>query len=237
MTAPAPYHLYYWPTIPGRGEFVRLILEEAAAPYVDVARLPEAEGGGFAAIREVLLGSPGIPPLAPPVLVDGDLVLAQVANIAIYLGRRHELVPADEGDLFRANQLQLTIADLVGEVHDTHHPVRHNEVYEIQRDEARRRAEEFTTTRMGKFLGYFERALGVSDGPHFFAALSVVDLSMFQVLVGIEHAFPRAFAAIRGQIPRLVALRDAIAERPRIAAYLESPRRLPFSDGIFRRYP
>ena len=32
------YELYYWPSIQGRGEFIRLTLEEAGADYVDVAR-------------------------------------------------------------------------------------------------------------------------------------------------------------------------------------------------------
>ncbi|MEZ4384987.1 MAG: glutathione S-transferase [Nannocystaceae bacterium] len=238
MTTSAPYRLYYWPGIPGRGEFIRLILEEAGAAYVDVARLPAAEGGGVASIHEILRCTPGVPPLAPPVLVDGDLALAQVANIALYLGRRHGLVPTAEADLFRANQLQLTIADLVAEVHDTHHPVLHNDYYEAQRAEAVRRSEEFTTARMGKFLGYFERALAAGPGPYYFGeAPSVVDLSVFQSLVGVEYAFPRAFAAIRAQLPGLVALRERVAARPRIAAYLASPRRQPFADGIFRRYP
>ena len=40
------YELHYWPRIQGRGEFVRLALEQAGAEYVDVARGPKSSGGG-----------------------------------------------------------------------------------------------------------------------------------------------------------------------------------------------
>lgn len=236
-----PYRLYYWPSIPGRGEFVRLALAEADAPYVDVARLPEREGGGAASVIEVLRRELSVPPLAPPVLVDGPLVLAQVATILLYLGDRHGLAPADPAGRLHANQLQLTIADLVAEAHDTHHPVAMGEYYEDQMAEARRRAAHFTGVRMAKFLGYFERVLEGNPSASGFAVgdrLSYVDLSLFQVAEGLSYAFPRAFERLRGRLPRLGELRDRVAARPRIAAYLESPRRLPFSEGgIFRRYP
>lgn len=248
--APA-YELYYWPGIQGRGEFVRLALVEADVPYVDVARLPEAEGGGVARMREVLeRGHPGapsgarvdaVPPFAPPILVHGDLVLAQVANILLFLGRRHGLAPADEPGLHQALQLQLTIADLVAEVHDTHHPVAVAEVYEAQRAEARRRADHFTRARMPKFLRYFERVLEGEHGDGGFivgGALSFVDLSLFQVVCGLGYAFPRALAKIEGELPRVMGLRDRVQARPRIAGYLESAERLAFNEhGIFRRYP
>jgi len=231
------YELFYWPSIQGRGEFIRLALEEADAAYVDVARRPEAEGGVTAILK--LLHAPGIAPIAPPFLRSGTLVISQTANILLYLGPRHRLVPTDEASRLHAHQLQLTVADLVAEVHETHHPVASSLRYEEQKPEARRRAELFVRERIPKFLSHFERAVEASSGPYLFGDdVSYVDLSLFQLLQGLGYAFPRATSHIAPRVPALVALCDRVRERPRIAAYLASPRRIPFNeDGIFRRYP
>ncbi len=239
------YELFYWPTLQGRGEYVRLVLEQAGARYRDVARLPESEGGGFKAVIGAFRGDGlgvGMLPLAPPILRHGELVLAQVANICLYLARRHGLAPAEEGRLLEANQLQLTIADLVAEAHDTHHPVAKSKYFEDQVEAAAQYAEGFRSARMPKFLGYFEHVLSAntaSGGRHLVGErLSYVDLSMFQTLEGLAYAFPRAYARLEPTIPQLSALRARVAALPRIAAYLESPRRIAFNeDGIFRRYP
>ncbi|MCA9705649.1 MAG: glutathione S-transferase [Myxococcales bacterium] len=243
MTAQAPYALYYWPSIPGRGEFVRLVLEQAGVPYDDVARRPEAEGGGVAAIQQQLRADgPGLRPLAPPVLVHGERRLAQMASICAYLAVRHGLVPEDEASRVQALQLQLTLADLVGEVHDTHHPVSIGDYYEDQKPEARRRAASFVAARLPKFLGYFEgvlRANAPGQGLHLVGrATSYVDLGLAHVLRGLEYAFPRGLARVEPQIPGLLALRRHVDALPRIAAYRASPRCLPLGEhGIFRRYP
>jgi glutathione S-transferase len=232
------YELFYWPTIQGRGEFVRLALEDAGAPYVDVARRPQSEGGGVAAMMK-LLHAPGLAPFAPPFLRHGALVVAQTANILLYLGPRLGLVPGDESSRLHAHQLELTIGDMVAEVHDTHHPVGASLYYEDQKPEARRYAKLFVAERIPKFLSHFERALQPSRGPYLFGdQASYVDLSLFQLLQGLGYAFPRATARIAPEVPRLVALCDRVRGRERIAAYLASPRRLAFNeDGIFRRYP
>lgn len=236
----ARYELYYWPSIQGRGEFVRLPFEEAGVPYVDVARLPESEGGGVKALLK-LLGDPyeETPPFAPPVLRHGKTLVAQVSNILQFVAPRLGLVPDDERSRLWAHQLQLTIADLVAEIHDTHHPVATGLYYEDQKVEAKRCAGHFNAERLPKFLGYFERALARNGSEHLVgASLSYVDLSMFHLLTGLAYAFPIALAKVTAKTPRLLALRDRVAERPRIAAYLASPRRLPFSEnGIFRHYP
>jgi glutathione S-transferase len=235
-----PYQLYYWPGLQGRGEFVRLTLEDAGAPYVDVARLPAAEGGGIPALRKLMKsGAAPLEPFAPPFLKSGELVIAQTANILLYLAPRHGLIPTDEASRLRGNQLQLAVADLVGEAHDTHHPLSTGLYYEDQKPAALTRATSFVRERLPKFLGYFERVLKANDGKHFVGdAVSYVDLSVFQVIEGLHYAFPRGMAGMASQIPRLLALRDAVAARPQLSAYLASPRRLPFNeDGIFRRYP
>lgn len=238
-----PYALYYWPGLPGRGEFVRLVLEQAGAPYDDVARRPESEGGGVKAIMAELRGTgPGLRPLAPPVLVHGRLRIAQTANICAWLAARHGLVSDDEGARAEALQLQLTIADLVGEAHDTHHPVGTGEYYEDQKVEARRYAAQFVKERMPKFLRYFESVLQANadgQGRHLLGgSLTYVDLSMDQLLRGLEYAFPRAFAKLVPEIPGLLALRDHVDALPRIAAYRASARCVGFNEtGIFRRYP
>jgi glutathione S-transferase len=235
------YELYYWPGIQGRGEFVRLALEEAAAEYVDVARLPEESGGGARALMRVL-GESTPPAFAPPILRSGELLIAQTANILQYLGPRLGLVPDGEAARLFAHQLQLTIADFILEIHDVHHPIASSLYYEDQKPEALRRAVPFTKERIPKYLGYFERVLeknqvgenGALVGP----SLSYVDLSMFQVMAGLKYAFPNTLSKLTPTIPRLVALRDHVAARPGIAAYLASPRRIPFNEsGIFRRYP
>jgi glutathione S-transferase len=231
------YALYYWPEIQGRGEFVRLALEDAGAAYDDVARAKT----GMAAMMAMLDDkSASRPPFAPPFLRSGRQVIAQVANILRYLGPRLDLSPRGQADRSFAHQLQLTVTDLVAEVHDTHHPVGNSLYYEDQKPEARRRAKEFRDSRIGKFLGYFERVLAANPKGADWAVggdATTVDLSLFQVVEGLRYAFPRAMARREKHWPLLVALHDRVAARPRIAEYLGSPRRIPFNeDGIFRHY-
>jgi glutathione S-transferase len=235
------YQLYYWPDVQGRGEFVRLSLEEAGAPYRDVAREP-GRGAGVGALVRFLDGRHlERPPFAPPFLQSGRLLIGQTANILQYLGPRHGLAPKDERGRLWTHQLQLTLADLVGEVHDTHHPVAGSLYYEDQKKEARRRSADFLQTRVPKYLGYFEQLLAKNTrGTHFLAGtkLTYVDLSMFQVMSGLAYAFPRAMKKSARRYRRLLALWARVQDRPRIAAYLASPRRIPFNEqGIFRRYP
>src|SRR3954471_18825671 len=230
------YELYYWPTIQGRGEFVRLALEEAGAAYVDVAR-ERGKGRGVAAMTALMQGEGlATPPFAPPLLKDGERVVGQTANILLYLGGRLGLAPRDEAGRLWTHQLQLTIADLVNEAHETHHPVGIDLYYEDQQREAKRRGTEFRDSRIPKFLGWFERVLAANPkGPaHLVGArLTYADLSLFQVVAGLRYAFPRAGERALAATPHVLALHDAVAARPRIAAYLASPRRIPFNeDGI-----
>jgi glutathione S-transferase len=230
------YELYYWPSIQGRGEFVRLALEDAGADYVDIARKPK----GMAAMMR-LMESRSIerPPFAPPFLKAGKLVIAQTANILFYLGPRLDLVPKSDPIRLWAHQLQLTIADWVAEAHDTHHPIAGSLYYEDQKKEAKRRAADFTAERISKYLGYFERILKRNGGAYLLGKkISYVDLSLFQMIEGLRYAFPRAMARLEPKHPLSIALRDRVAARPRLAAYLSSERRIPFNqEGIFRHYP
>ncbi len=233
------YQLHYWPTIQGRGEFVRLALEEAGAAYVDVARGDEEDGGGEEALMADI-GAHDHPSFAPPYLVDGGQVIGQTANILLHLGPRHGLAPKAEAGRLWVNQLQLTIADLVAEAHDVHHPVGMGLYYEDQKEEAGRRAKEFRTQRIKKYLGWYETVLekapkgGWLTGGH----PTYADLSLFQAVEGLRYAFPHAMKRLEPKLERVIAVRDAVAERPNIAAYLSSKRRIPFStEGIFRAYP
>jgi glutathione S-transferase len=235
-----PYQLFYWPMLQGRGEFVRLVLEEAGAPYVDVARQPEDEGGGVASILSVLRGDRGRqPPYAPPILIDGDLVLAQSAAICAYLAERHQLAPDDSAGRWEALQLQLTIADVADEAHDTHHPVSAALYFEDQEEEAKRSARQFIDERMPGYLSYFERVVESREGPWLMGSeLTYPDLSLFQLLEGLAYAFPKGFARASAPFPSVLRIRDSVAERPRVAAYLSSDRRIPFNEhGVFRHYP
>jgi glutathione S-transferase len=230
-----PYELYYWPEIQGRGEFIRLALEEAGVPYVDVARLPESEGGGSKAIVRLLRGEGGQSPLffAPPILRAGKMWIAQTSLILEVIAPGLGLVPQEEASRVLCQQVQLTIADFVAEVHDAHHPIASSLYYEDQKDEARRRTATFLNERLPKFLRHFDGVLGDKEWM-VGSALSYADLSMFQVLAGLAYAFPHA----PRPTPRLLSLGERVAKRPNIAAYLDSKRRIPFNTkGIFRRYP
>lgn len=230
------YELYYWPEIQGRGEYVRLALEEAGADYVDVARVRKS--GSDTMMKLMRSQRIATPSFAPPFLKAGKLTIGQTANILLYLGGRHGLAPANEAGRLWVHQLQLTIADLVVEVHDTHHPVASSLYYEDQKKEAKRRAEDFRKSRAPKFLDYFERVLGASTGPYLTGRrLSYADLSLFQVVEGLRYAFPKATRRLERQVPNVVALHDRVMARPNVAAYLASERRIPFNDmGIFRHY-
>ena len=231
------YELYYWPGIQGRGEFIRLTLEEAGAEYVDVGRGPD----GVSALMAMMATEGNRhPSFAPPFLKHGRTVVGQSANILFYLGPRHGLAPDSEAARLWTHQIQLTIADLVVEAHDTHHPLGGDLYYEDQKPESLRRTETFRKNRMPKFLGWFEGILaGNGKGRHLVGnRLTYADLSLFQLVEGLRYALPKAMARAEKKAPHVIALHDAIAARPRIAAYLASPRRLPFNEhGIFRHYP
>lgn len=229
-----PYELYYWTGIQGRGEFIRLALEDAKADYIDVAREE-----GDEVMNSWLEGKhEGAVPFAPPFLKSGRLVIAQVANILQYLGPRLDLVPDSESRRLQAHQIELTITDFVAEAHDSHHPVGMGLYYEDQKPEAKRRAEEFRNERMPKYLGYLEQCIERGGGRHALREHSYVDLSMFQVLAALNYAYPKAMARLGKKLPLLTAVHDRVAQRPNIAAYLASPRRLAFNtNGVFRHYP
>lgn len=235
------YELYYWPSIQGRGEFVRLALEETGADYVDVARL-SGPGRGIPALQRVLNGAGADQlPYAPPFLKAGNMVIGQTANILMYLAPRLGLVPKSESSRLWAHQLQLTIADFVAEAHDTHHPISGALYYHQQKPEARRRAKHFTTTRIPKYLDYFEKILaGKPKGRSYVvgATFTYVDLSVFQMIAGLCYAFPKTMRRVQSNYPCLVDLCARVTARPNIAAYLASKRRIAFNEhGIFRHYP
>ena len=228
------YELLYWPGIQGRGEYVRLVLEDAGAEYADVAR----SGRGMATMMKMMEARRGTPPFAPPFLKAGKLVIGQTANILLYLGSRHGLAPKAEAGKLWVHQLQLTVADLVLEIHDTHHPLGPSLYYEDQRGQAKKRSGEFWKDRLPKYLGYFERLLQASGGAYVTGRrLTYADLSLFQIVEGLRYAFPGRMKTFERRIPGLVDLHDRVAIRPNIKAYLESDRRIAFNeDGIFRHY-
>jgi glutathione S-transferase len=230
------YELYYWPTIQGRGEFVRLALEEAGADYIDVAR--ESEG---VAVMMRMMDHADHPPFAPPFLKDGETIIGQTAAILLYLGARHDLAPKDPTGGLWTQQIQLTIADFVAEAHDTHHPIGVELYYEDQKEEALRRSAEFRKSRIPKFLDWFETILSHNPGRGGYlvgSSVTYADLSLFQVVEGLSYAFPKATTRALKKAPKVAMLHRTVSERPRIKAYLASPRRIPFNEeGIFRRYP
>jgi glutathione S-transferase len=234
--------LHYWPTIQGRGEFVRLALEAAGAAYVDVARDGRATGRGVAALQRHLDDErSATPPFAPPFLKDGDVLVAQTAAILHHLAPSLKLVARSATARLWTLQIQMTIGDAVDEAHDTHHPIAPGLYYEEQQPEARRRARDFCAHRMSKYLHWFERILKQNPaGTRYLVGgrLSYADLSLFQLVEGLRYAFPKAAAMSLQATPQVTALHDRVATLPRVAAYLRSPRRIPFNEqGIFRHYP
>ena len=229
MLTPIRYRLYYWPEIQGRGEFIRLALEDAGADYVDVWRTKN----GMQETKEKN------PPFAPPYLVASKLVISQTANILQYLGPRLRLAPKDEAGRLWVHQLQLTIADWLVEVHDVHHPIGSGFYYEEQKRESKRRAADFIAARLPKYLDYFEEILRRARGSYLLGkACCYADLSLFQMVAGLRYAFPAAFSRLERRCPRIIGLHGRVAARPRLAAYLASPRRIAFNrQGIFRHYP
>jgi glutathione S-transferase len=230
------YQLYYWPGIQGRGEFVRLALEDSGAAYDDVAR----GKGGMDRMMAMMRGEgEKHQPFAPPFLKAGKLVIAQVANILFYLGPRLKLSPRDEAGRLWLHQLQLTVTDFVKEIHDTHHPIASGLYYEDQKSEAKQYAQHFLKARAPKYLGYFEAVLTKSGGPYVLGRkFSYIDLSLFQLIEGLRYAFPKAMTRIERKVPGVVGVHDRVAKRPRIKAYVASARRLAFNEsGIFRHYP
>jgi len=230
------YELYYWPEIQGRGEFVRLALEEAGASYVDVAR---RKGGTAATFKLMENERVKQVPFAPPFLKAGRMLIGQTANILLFLGARHGLAPRDEAGRLWVHQLQLTIADFVVEAHDTHHPIGSGLYYEDQKKEAKRRTADFLQNRVPKYFGYFEEVLERNRGSKYLVGkrLTCADLSLFQIVAGMRYAFPNAMAKVEKKHPRVVAVHDLVTARPRVAAYLKSKRRIPFNEsGIFRHY-
>ena len=229
-----PYDLWYWPGIQGRGEFVRLALEAGGIEYRDRAR-KEGPDALIAAMKSY--GGRG--PFAPPFLATDGMAIAQVANILLYLGDRHGLAPSAIGDRYWLHQLQLTIADLVAEVHDVHHPVDNNAYYEEQKPEAIRAAAQFRANRIPKFLAHFDAAADANEGEWLIdGRWTYADTSLFQIVEGLRYMFPRRMAAVEGRYPALLRVHALVAELPGVRAYLASDRRLPFNEnGIFRHYP
>ncbi len=231
------YELYYWPSSQGRGEFVRLALEEAGADYIDIARRSAA--GREAVARMLAARRSATPPFAPPILKAGNVVVSHAANILQFLGPRLRLAPKAEAGRLWVHGLQLTMTDFVKEVHDTHHPIATSRYYEEQKKEAKLYTREFLKIRAPKYLGYFEDVLRRNGGKHLAGrSLTYVDLSLFQIVTGMRYAFPKTMKKLEKDIPLSVKLRDAVAARPNIKAYLASPRRIDFNEnGIFRNYP
>ena len=225
------YDLWYWDGLPGRGEFVRLALEAGGIPYRDRARENED------ALPRDMARHRTHPSFAPPYLVADGMVIGQTANILLYLGETHGLAPVDPPGRLWVNQVQLTIADMVAEAHDTHHPVAAEDYYDDQKPEALRRAKDFRETRMPKFLGWFEQILPGGDGWVAGEHWNYADLSLFQLVEGLRFAFPQRMRTLEPDYPQLIALRERVAALPELQDYLHSDRRLPFGEGIFRHYP
>lgn len=247
-SSPDTYHLLYWPGIPGRGEFIRLALEEAGVEYTDTACQHD---GGKQVVSQMSDGNQGTstcpPPFAPPMLRHGKYTISQTPSILLYLGNQLGLAPSSTQDpigMYQVNSLALTALDgLSNEAHDTHHPIAVADYYEDQKDEALRKAKQYREARLPKFFDYFEKVLGseASQGGEYLygGKLTYADLVLFQALDGVLFAFPKCASRLResGKYDKLFGLYERVKGRERIKAYLGSERRQGYSMGIWRHYP
>jgi len=235
-----PIEIYYWPSCPGRGEFLRLLLEDQSHPYVDVTRGDEKKGQGIPAMMKLLQGEgTDTPPLSPPFIKDGDKLIGQTANILQYLANRLGFTPKDEKGKLYAQQILLTIMDVVDEVHDTHHPIDTTLYYKDQKEEAKKRSQVFCTSRIPKFLNYFEKVITKSGSQYLVGdSATYVDVALFYLIQGLSYAFPKATARTLATTPKIQALYELIGNRPNIKKYLTSEHHVGFNEnGIFRQYP
>lgn len=157
----APYEIIYYTGVPGRGEHIRLMLEDAGAAYKDT-RVLSFEQAREAVVAALEGGGNNPPYFAPPLFKHGDLVISQTPNILLYLGPKLGLAgsPDNEGDLYRVNALALTALDLLSnEVHDTHHPISTMLAWEDQKEESKRRSKQFVQGRLPSILSYWQRVL------------------------------------------------------------------------------
>ncbi|KAL1639271.1 hypothetical protein SLS58_008113 [Diplodia intermedia] len=248
------YELLYHPGIPGRGEYIRLVLEAAGTPYSEPAR--EKGKAGYDAVLATCSPSStgdadGNPPVfAPPALRvpgagrDGKaLVIAQTPNIIQYLAPKVGLAPADEADALHASQIMLTALDLSNETHDSHHPIAVSLYYEDQKDAAKQRAKDFRENRIPKFFSYFERSLKgneESGGGKYLVGdkLTHADTTVWQVIDGLLFAFPKELEARKEEFPLIFGkFYPGIKEEKGLKEYLASDRRLKYSQGLYRHYP
>jgi glutathione S-transferase len=244
----AEYELIYWPSLPGRGEFVRLVLEAGGASYSDIAAksIPDSAQAVLGLIAESNIGDATNPPIfAPPFLRHGDLSMNQTMNILRYLAPKFGL----EGDGSEATKVHLasiaaTIFDgLCNEAHETHHPIASSAYYEDQKPEAAKRAKNYIEERLPKFLTYVTRVLKAKTsggGPWLYGGtFTYADIVLFQCIDGNLFAFPKTMAKLRAdsKYDGVFKLYEAVKEVPKIAAYLSGKRPYQYGEGIWRHYP
>jgi len=249
-TSEMEYKLIYWPGIPGRGEHIRLAFEATGTPYIDVSNATdEGVGAVTSQISDKNLGDKNNPPpLAPPILKHGDdILISQTPNILAYLGPRIGLVPnanEDSVGMYHVNAITLTALDgMSNEPHDVHHPIASGAYYEEQKEEALKKAANYRSVRLPKFLGYFERVLSgpASGGGEWLygAQLTYADLVLFQTLDGVTFAFPNCVGKMKesGKYSKVFELYERVKSLDKIKEYLSSDRRKEYSMGIYRHYP
>ncbi|MXO64197.1 glutathione S-transferase [Altericroceibacterium endophyticum] len=231
------YDFWYWPTLPGRGDFIRYPLEAAQIPYTDCAR--DAEDG-FAAVAEHLEAKQGCHAFAVPLLETGSESIAQTANILLFLNQEHGLGPSDAAGMRYLNQLQCDIADITEEVHAVHHPISTAFYYEDQRDAAIQSAEKFREQRIPKYLAHFERIANAHDGDWLLEgdSWSTGDTSIAYLLDGLHFMFPLRMAALQSDYPTIHQIQQKTFALEYLDAYRASDRCAAFgTEGIFRNYP
>lgn len=215
------WKLYYWDMCPGRGEYVRIVFEEAGVQFLeDRDNILE---------KVIKGGMEGFPAFAPPVITRGDFKLSQTPVICEYLGKHFNLYPASDTDVWHARQINLTIHDFQADGRNVFHAKQFTASYFGQEAETQGHIDWFRKERLPRWLLYFEKLLQANDNGRSFVIgdkLTYVDLGLLQVLRNAANQFSDEW--IKMDIPLIKAFKQRMEARPNLAAYFKSDRCQPF---------
>ena len=252
-TSPEWTVLYHQPgKMKGRGEFLRLMLEDKGVPYDNSGDGLYGPNGSMDMFRgspqaidrdaDAATASPPCdvhPVLYPPAIwhrpTDGSgppVLINQVGACMIYLGDVLGYAPSTTAERARANQILLNALDYISDGRSSFHPVKNHMSYNEQKEEGDKESKAFAQGRMLSFLHHFDKvarrnASGpqspIAGGP----ALTYADFALFHVLDATAHQFNSEHyeqAWDKADVPALKQFYQWMMDRPNLKAYFASER-------------